>query len=411
MIRRTLIAALAAALLLSFSGVASAKGHASHSLKVTGIVKSLNPVKESVTVAVRGRVARGHRVRTRRLTFAIGHAQVSGQGGAVAIGERVTVTFAGSSPDQASSILVLGRPNGGDGGKGAAFVGVISAIDTTSDTFTLTSATDSSGASSPSASSVVVQVTGTTVFAVPGAADGGRSGLADLSVGDRTVVFTSDATAVPVIAIAVLDAGHSTHKPPPPPPVSVPINGMVTAVNASSQTLTMLAPAGGQGQAARSDGAGAGLRTITVGVTASTQFAGQNSAGQVHGLADIQVGDLITVKAIAGALGETTALGVYDHGQPPTVGTLSHVIGSATAVDATMGTITLTVTEGPESGQTVTTLLSPHARLFVGDPAGHATLADIKVNDTVGVAFNGSFASQVTAVLVYDMTNPPSFSH
>jgi hypothetical protein len=411
MIRQTLIAMLTAALLLSVSGVASAKGHASHSLKVTGLVRSLNPVNDTVTLAVRARVVHSHRIRTRLLTFAIAHAQISGQGGAVAVGERVTVTFAGSSPDQASGILVLGRANGGDGGKGAAFSGVISAIDTTSDTLTLTSAPNPLGGTSSGASSVVVQVTGTTVFAVPSAADGGQSGLADLSVGDRAVVFTGDATAVPVIAIGVLDIGHSTHQPPPPPPDSVPINGMVTALSTSSQTLTMLAPAGGQGLQARSDSSGVGLQTITVGVTASTQYGGQNLAGQVQALSDIQIGDLITVKAMAGVSGRTTALGVYDHGQPPTVGNLNHVIGSATAVDATTGTITLTVTEGPESGQTVTAFLSPHARLFVGDPAGHATLADIKVNDTVGVAFNGSFATQVTAVLVYDMTNPPSFSH
>ncbi len=403
---------LTAALLLSVSGAASAKGHASHSLKVTGVVRSLNPVKDTVTLAVRARVVHSHRIRTRLLTFAIAHAQISGRGGAVAVGERVTVTFAGSSPDQASSILVLGRANGGDGGKGAAFSGVISAIDTTSDTLTLTSAPNPLGGSSSGASSVVVQVTGTTVVAVPSAADGGQSGLADLSVGDRAVVFTGDATAVPVIAIGVLDIGHTTHQPPSPPPDSVPINGMVTAVSPSSQTLTMLALAGGQGLQARSDSSGVGLQTITVGVTASTQYGGQSSAGQVQGLGDIQIGDLITVKAMAAVSGGTvTALGVDDHGQLPTIGMLSHVIGPATTVDLTTGALTLTVTEGPESGQTVAARLTGHTNLFVGDPTGHSTLADVKVGDTVGVAFVGTFSSQVTALIVYDMSNPPAFGH
>jgi hypothetical protein len=407
MIRRTLIATLTFALMLSVAGVATAKVHSSPALKVTGLVRSLNPVKDTVTVAVRHRALRGHRFRTRLMTFGIGHAQITGQSAAVAVGERVTITFAGSSPGEASSILVLGRPNGGDGGKGAAFAGVISAVDASSSTFTLTSPPGSSAAST-----VVVQVTGTTVFAVPGAADGGQSGLADLSVGDRAVVFTTDATAVPVVAIAVLDIGSVGHKPPPPPPHSEPINGMVTAVSTSSQTLTMLAPASGQSNGGPVDGSGGGLRTITVSVTASTQFGGQNSAGQVRSLADVQLGDLITVES-AGAVsaGAATALGIYDHGQPPPVGTMNHVIGSVTAVDSTGGTVTLTVNEGPQSGQTVTAVLTAHTKLFVGDPSGHPTLADIKVGDTVGVAFAGSFASQVTAAIVYDMSSPPSAGH
>ncbi|MDQ6821343.1 MAG: DUF5666 domain-containing protein [Actinomycetota bacterium] len=409
---RILAAMFTWVLLLAAPAVSIAKtdvqvhAHAHASLKVTGVVRSLDPAKGAVTVVVRRRVGRRHRTHTRVMTFNISHTQISGQGGAVAVGERVTVSFSTSTPGQATSIRVIGAPNGGASGHGAAFAGVISSVDTGNDTLTLIQSTDGS-----SPNSATVQVSGTTVFAVPGASDGGASGLADLNVGDRAVVFTDDVTAVPVIAIAVLDIGHGTHSPPPPPRPGQPINGMVSATSTSSETLTILAPGGGGQSPGGSGGDGGGVQTVTVDVNGSTRFGGQNSAGAVQSLGDVQVGDLVTVEAAAAVSnGTVTALGVFDHGKP-TVSGLSNVIGSVSAVDSNGGTLTLTVSKGPETGQVVTAQVSSHTRLFVSDPTGHETLADVKVGDRIGVGFQGSFSTQLNALVVYDLSNPPSSSH
>src|SRR5262249_21282554 len=161
-----------------------------------GVVRSINFRKHSITVAVRSS-KRGHHVRV--MTFRFTPATVSGTKGIFTVGEKVKITSsdATSSGGDAGTITVIGTPNGGDSGNGAAISGTVTAVDPTSGTITLGIGDDGG-----SAQSVVVEVTSNTILAIPGSS--GSPSINDIHVGDHAVVFTADVTASPIVALGVL---------------------------------------------------------------------------------------------------------------------------------------------------------------------------------------------------------------
>src|SRR5581483_12453704 len=118
---RKLAAAATAALLLALPAAALAGGgHARHHARrgashVTGVVKSINIAAHTVTITLPA----SHHHKARTLTFDVSGANVSGNHGAFAIGDRISVTVPSGS-GSATSIRVIGVPNGGTNGHGAA---------------------------------------------------------------------------------------------------------------------------------------------------------------------------------------------------------------------------------------------------------------------------------------------------
>src|SRR5947209_16698251 len=84
--------------------------------KLNGVVRSLDVAHHTMVVSV------GKGRHNRLMTVNISGARMTGNHGAVAVGDHVKVTCDGSG--DASKVLVIGVPNGGDGGKGAALGGV-----------------------------------------------------------------------------------------------------------------------------------------------------------------------------------------------------------------------------------------------------------------------------------------------
>ena len=58
-------------------------------------------------------------------------------------------------------------------------------------------------------SSVIVNVSSSTILAVSDTNGDGTVTIADIQTGDHVVVFTTDATANPMDAVGILDASHS----------------------------------------------------------------------------------------------------------------------------------------------------------------------------------------------------------
>ena len=196
--------------LASSPGIAAAhaakhSAHATrHTTHVTGVVRSFNVAKHSITLATASAKSSKRTHKRHLLTFNVTAARVSGNHGAFAVGDKVTVTSddATESGGDATTIRVIGVPNGGDNGHGAAIAGTITAVDPTAATITLSSR----GEDGAAPQSVLVDITSSTILAV---ADGGGSvSLSDLHVGDHAVVLTADVTATPIVALGVLDSSR-----------------------------------------------------------------------------------------------------------------------------------------------------------------------------------------------------------
>ena len=314
--RRFLTCGATVLALLIGSSSAVAATHAAHTTRISGVIVSINATRHTlklrVTHGTKHRKAGPARTASagdsRGILVAFGDATVHGPNGAVAVGDDVTVTTTGPVGQSAvaSSIDVIGQPNGGTAGKGAAVPGEVTAVDPTNGTLTVTvRATDSQGQSQDS--SVIVNVSASTILAVGDTNGDGQITLADVAVGDHIVVFTLDASANPLAAIGILDASHSggdhqgggdgSHG------AFSPIPGTVKSVDVAGSSLTLSV----------ADGALAGT-TVTVDLGEHTSFGGEDSGndGPIN-LSDISAGDTVTVYTRDATSMPIVAVGIVDN--------------------------------------------------------------------------------------------------
>jgi hypothetical protein len=281
-----------------------------HPHKVSGRVVSINVKRHTLklreTHAAKAGTAAAHAAAAVGpvVVVAFGKATVTGPNGAVAVGDDVTVTTqTGSGPAVASAIRVIGQPNGGVAGKGAAVPGVVTALDAANAQLTLAVVTtNAQGQAQPS--SVIVTVGSSTILAVSDTNGDNAVTLGDVAVGDHVVVFTADATANPMAAVGILDASNAgaNHENGGDGPQRISIPGTVVSVDATGSTLVITPVA---------DGNIAGP-PITVTVTPQTSFGGKGGDGS-FGLNDINAGDNVVVYAVAApANGAAVALGVVN---------------------------------------------------------------------------------------------------
>ncbi|HVC85716.1 MAG TPA: hypothetical protein VNC12_10750 [Solirubrobacteraceae bacterium] len=401
---------------------ASPAAHATHKKHISGVIVSINAARHTLNL----RVTHGtkhHKVRPGHaasagdsggILVAFGDATVHGPNGAVAVGEDVTVTTTGTVGQTmvASAIDVIGQPNGGTAGKGAAVPGEVTAVDPTNGTLTLTVAsTDSQGNSQDS--SVIVNVSATTILAVGDTNGDGQVTVADVSVGDHVVVFTLDATANPLAAIGVLDASHAGgdhHGGGDGQHGSfTAIPGAVTGVDLAGQSLTMTV--GG--------GALAGT-TVTVDLSEHTSFGGRDSGndGPIN-LSDISVGDTVTVYTRDATTTPVVAVGIVDNSQAtggdssgqgggdqssaPSSALPTRFGGLVTAVRGDGLTVNVT-SGGPLSGHLVVVSVPSTASLqgATGAGGGPESLTNISVGDAVEIFTHDVSGSPVVAVGVRD---------
>ena len=437
--RRFLTCGATALALLIGSSSAVAATHAAHTTRISGVIVSINAKRHTLKLRVThgtkhhkaGPAARAASADdSRGILFAFGDATVHGPNGAVAVGDDVTVTTTGPVGQSAvaSSIDVIGQPNGGTAGKGAAVPGEVTAVDPTNGTLTLTvRATDSQGQSQDS--SVIVNVSATTILAVGDTNGDGQITLADIAVGDHIVVFTLDASANPRAAIGILDASHSggdhqgggdgSHG------AFTPIPGTVKSVDVTGSSLTLSV----------ADGALAGT-TVTVDLGEHTSFGGEDSGndGPIN-LSDISVGDTVTVYTRDATTAPIVAVGIVDNskagsgdssgqgdgngssqgdgngsGQSSTStsalptrfgGLVTAVRGDGLTVNVTSG--------GPLSGQLVVVSVPPTASLegARGTGGGPESLTNISVGDAVEIFTHNVSGSPVVAVGVHDDSGAP----
>jgi hypothetical protein len=417
------------ALLIGSSGAVAATHatHATHKTRISGVIVSINATRHTLKLRVTHGI-KHHKVRaghvasagdSRGILVAFGDATVQGPNGAVAVGEDVTVTTSGTvgQTTVASSIDVIGQPNGGTAGKGAAVPGEVTAVDPTNGTLTLTvRATDSQGNSQDS--SVIVNVSATTILAVGDTNGDGHVTLADVSIGDHVVVFTLDATANPLAAIGVLDASHAggdhqgggdgAHGS------FTAIPGTVTSVDVAGQSLMMTV----------GDGALAGT-TMTVDLGAHTSFGGKDSAndGPIT-LSDISVGDTVTVYTSDATTTPVVAVGIVDNSKAtggdssgngggsqssaPSSALPTRFGGLVTAVRGDGLTVNVT-SGGPLSGHVVVVSVPSTASLegATGAGGGPERLSNISVGDAVEIFTHDVSGTPVVAVGVRDDSGTP----
>ena len=416
--------ALTALALLAGASSAIAKGHTSHGARITGVVVSINDRHHTLKLRVSAArssqraTARAAAAGPRLVTVAFGDASVSGPEGAVAVGDDVSVTAAGSAGQTtvAASISVIGQPNGGDAGKGAALAGEVTAVDPSAQTLTIrVDSTDAQGGSQPS--TVVVAVSSTTVIAVGDTDGGGEITIAGIAVGDHVVVFTQDVTAIPIAAVGILDSGQSggdhqgggdSPTPAPAPPVVAPtpvydaFAGTVAGIGDGSVRVSVSGdgPLGGE--------------TVTVAVNSSTSYKGTTTNEQSFTFSDIKVGDQVRVYtttldpqdlvAVFIGDGQSDGSGATGGSGPPAPTPPAPSPPSSTpvrfggVVTAVRGDgLTLTALNGPLVGQSVIVSV-PSTASFQADPATQAgtSLATISVGDAVEIYTNSESSSPVS---------------
>jgi hypothetical protein len=423
--RRFLTCGATMVALLIGSSSAVAASHATHKKHISGVIVSINAARHTLNLRVT-HATKHHKVRAGHaasaagsggILVAFGDATVHGPNGAVAVGEDVTVTTTGTVGQTAvaSAIDVIGQPNGGTAGKGAAVPGAVTAVDPTNGTLTLTvTSTDSQGHSQDS--SVIVNVSATTILAVSDTNGDGQITLADVAIGDHVVVFTLDASANPLVAIGVLDASHTggdhhgggsgEHG------AFTAVPGTVTSVDVAGQSLMLTV----------TDGALAG-KTITVGLGQHTSFGGEDSGndGPVN-ISDISVGDTVTVYTSDATTSPVVAVGIVDNSKA-TGGDSSgqgggNGSGQSSASSSTLPTrfgglvtavrgdgLTVNVTSGgPLSGHLVVVSVPSTASLqgATGAGGGPESLTNISVGDAVEIFTHDVSGSPVVAVGVRD---------
>src|SRR5579862_1904260 len=142
--RRHPLLTFALASLALFAGAAAAvAAPASHAHHITGRVVAINVRRHTLRL----RVVHARRASAAAVgggpvvVVAFGSAAITGPDGAVAVGDEITVTTqttpGGGQAAVASSIQVIGQPNGGDAGKGAAVPGEVTAVDPAAGTLML----------------------------------------------------------------------------------------------------------------------------------------------------------------------------------------------------------------------------------------------------------------------------------
>jgi hypothetical protein len=425
----TLAASLVATLVFS-TGVAAAHSRPARSKHVTGVVAKLDVTAHTLKLDVKQGTrqhAHGASVHTpahggrTTLDVSFGGATVGGEGGGtVAVGDEVTVTesSATGSTAVANAIDVIGQPNGGDAGKGAAVPGAVTAVDPADGTLTLAvSSTDAQG--QPQNASVAVSVSAATILAVSDTNGDGRITLADIGVGDHVVVFTEDATASPIAAVGILDAsnaGANCHDGDRSPQGDSGSTGGgpernsgadVTYQGFSAKVVAL--PTGGL-QVYVIDGSLAG-QTVTVEATSSTRFKG------IASLDGVAVGDIVRVYAtsldpqpiVAVFVGDTTSSSgdsqpsstppAQPAGDPSGPGRFGGVV-----TDVRGDGLTVKVTSGgPLSGQVVVVSVPSSATLVAV-----ASLSDINVGDAVEIHTDDEGGSPVVATEVIEDGSPPA---
>ena len=409
-------AVLVASLALVSSAVA--RPHVRHAHRVSGLVAAINVAQHTLKLrlhhgakrhAASAGIATASGAGTIVVSFA--NATVSGPNGAVAVGDHVTVTTNGPVGPSAvaSSIQVIGHPNGGDAGKGAAIPGTVTAIDSGG---TLTLAVGSRDSqqgeaqdSAVQAGSVTVSVPAATILAVGDTNGDGTITLGDISEGDHVVVFTADATADPIVAVGILDAsqpGANSHEGDSSPQGSGGGDGNgAPSYQAFAGTVAALGPPNAITVTVSGDGP-LGGQTVTIDVTAATHYKG------VPGYGSIAVGDQVRVYSqslaplpiVAVFIGDGP--GGSDSGSPPPApapapassptrfgGTVTDVRGDGLTVTVTSG--------GPLSGQSVIVAV-PAGTAFVGV----ASLSGVSVGDAVEIFTASTAGSPVRATKVSD---------
>ena len=433
--RRFLTCGATVLALLIGSSSAVAATHAAHTTRISGVIVSINATRHTLKLRVThgtkhhkaGPARAASAGDSRGILVSFGDATVHGPNGAVAVGDDVTVTTTGPVGQSAvaSSIDVIGQPNGGTAGKGAAVPGEVTAVDPTSGTLTLTvRATDSQGQSQDS--SVIVNVSASTILAVGDTNGDGQITLADVAVGDHIVVFTLDASANPLAAIGILDASHSggdhqgggdgSHG------AFSPIPGTVKSVDVAGSSLTLSV----------ADGALAGT-TVTVDLGEHTSFGGEDSGhdGPIN-LSDISAGDTVTVYTRDATTTPIVAVGIVDNSTAGSGGSADQGAGNGSGqgdangsgqsssalptrfgghVTAVRGDgLTVNVTSGgPLSGQLVVVSVPPTASLegATGAGGGPESLTNIAIGDAVEIFTHNVSGSPVVAVGVRDDSGTP----
>lgn len=433
-IRRLLSCAAVLVAALTFSSSALAASHKSHSRHVSGVVVAINAKQHTLKLRVK-HAAEHHAatnvVRARAagadntIVVTFGDATVSGSDGAVAVGDHVNVTCGEiGHATVASAIAVIGQPNGGDAGKGAAVPGTVTSVDATGGTLTLAlgfgdsqSQQGSQGSQdSPQShdsqaqnSSVNVTVDATTILAVSDTNGDGHITVGDIAIGDHIVVFTADATADPIVAVGILDAsqpGANHHEGDSSQSSGGNGDGGGPSYQNVNGTVAALLPPNGLAVTVGGDGPLAG-QTVTVDVTSTTHYKG------VSGFAAIAVGDQVRVYSqsltpapiVALFIGDGNGGSSSDSSQPPSDppadsatrfgGTVTNVRGDGLTVSVTSG--------GPLSGQSVIVAV-PSSTTFVGV----TNLTGVTVGDMVEIFTANAGGSPVVATKVSDESTSSS---
>ncbi len=407
-----LLACVAAALAILIAvPVALATTSAHHSRQVHGRVISINARHHTLRL----RVLHAKRASAASvgggpaLVVSFGDAKVTDPNGAISVGDDVVVTESGngSGTPVATQIKVVGQANGGDAGKGAALPGAVTGVDATAGTLTL-AVVGTDGQGSTQMTSVIVNVSSSTILAVSDTNGDGHITIADIQTGDHVIVFTTDATANPMDAVGILDASHSggDHQGDGggDGAQATPIPGTVTTVGGSDLMINV------------TDGPMSG-QALDVKVTPQTSYGGEDGNGDGNfGLTDISAGDSVVVYTPQPTPGSVVAVGVVDrtsHGSTPQYSAFNGTVTAPVAADSAQ---VLVGGDGPLAGHTVTVQVTSTTH-YKGQNAsgGQVTaLANVQSGDIVSVYVLGSLtATPIVAVYFADRgsgtsSDPPS---
>ena len=387
---RLLACVVAALAILIAVPAALATTSAHHSRQVHGRVVAINARHHTLRLRV---------LHTKRASAAsvgggpavvvsFGDAKVSGPDGAISVGDDVVVTESGngSGTPVATQIKVIGQANGGDAGKGAALPGVVTGVDASAGTLTVAVVgTDAQG--NTQMTSVIVNVSSSTILAVSDTNGDGKITIADIQTGDHVIVFTTDATVNPMAAVGILDASHSggDHQGDGggDSPQPTPIPGTVTTVGGSDLMINV------------TDGPMSG-QALDVKVTPQTSYGGEDGNGDGNfGLTDISAGDSVVVYTPNPTPGSVVAVGVVDrtsHGSSPQYSGFNGTVTAPVGPDSAQ---VLVGGDGPLAGHTVTVQVSSTTH-YKGQNAsgGQVTaLADVQSGDIVSVYVLGSLST------------------
>ncbi len=388
----------AAAVLAILIAVPAALGATSahhSSRQLHGRVLSLNARKHTMRLRIvhAKRASAASAAGGPSVVVSFGDAKVTGPNGAIEVGDEVVVTESGNSV--VTQITVIGQPNGGAAGKGAAVPGEVTGVDPTNGTLTLAViATDGQGNSQ--VTSVIVNVSTSTILAVADTTGDGQITIADIQTGDHVIVFTTDASANPMDAVGILDASHGggDHQGDGGDgPHATPIPGTVSHVGGSDLTINV------------TDGPMSG-QTLDVKVTPQTSFGGEDGNGDGNfGIGDIQSGDSVIVYTPNPTPGSVLAVGVVDRSSHTSTPQYSAFNGTVSGPPTADSVLVAVGGDGPLAGHTVTVHVTSTTHFKGVNSSGGqvTTLADVVSGDIVSVYVLGSLTtSPIVAVYLAD---------